>query len=161
MQKKPTYDELKKKIRDQESIINKFMANEKKFHSFFNHAGISICMIDANSGQIIEFNDVAHENLGYSREEFEKLTIYDIDGGVNKRSISKRRKEKEEGSRVFETLHRTKNGDLKNMLISYVPLQVDGKRMVQSVHIDVTANKAVEIAWRWIRRENWNYSEIL
>ena len=146
MQKKPTYDELKKKIRDQESIINKFMANEKKFHSFFNHAGISICMIDANSGQIIEFNDVAHENLGYSREEFEKLTIYDIDGGVNKRSISKRRKEKEEGSRVFETLHRTKNGDLKNMLISYVPLQVDGKRMVQSVHIDVTANKAVEMA---------------
>ena len=120
------------------------MANEKKLHSFFNHAGISICTLDSNSGQFIEFNDVAHENLGYSREEFEKLTIYDIDGSVNKGSISKRRKE--EDLHVFGTLHRTKNGDFKNMLINYVPVQVDGKRMIQSIHIDVTAQKAVEMA---------------
>jgi two-component system sensor histidine kinase/response regulator len=146
MKKEPTKDELKKKIREQESLINKLVENEKKLHSFFNQAGISTCMIDSDSGQIVEFNDIAHENLGYSREEFEKLTIYDIDGSVNKGSISKRCKEEEGGLRVFETLHRTKDGDLKNMLINYVPVQVDGKRMIQSIHIDVTAQKAVEMA---------------
>ena len=146
MQKEPTYDELKKKILELESINNALLTNENKYRSFFNHAGISICMIDSDSGQIIEFNDMAHEILGYSSEEFRGLTIHDIDSSVDKKSLSMKYEKDETGLRVFETFHRTKNGDLKNMLISTVPIQVDDKRMIQAIHIDITKQKTAEMA---------------
>ena len=146
MQNDTTYDEFKKRINELEGINNKLIANEKKFHSFFYHAGISICMIEASTGKIVEFNDVAHENLGYTREEFSKLTIHDVDSSVNESSISERRGKNENGSHVFETVHKTKNGQLKNMLISYVPVEINGKRLIQSVHIDITKQRKTEIA---------------
>ena len=146
MDYKQEYDALKKKVDELEAINSNLVANEKKFQSFFNHAGISICMLDPTTGQIIEFNDVAHQNLGYTREEFGNLTIHDIDSSVNKASISERRKEYENGRHIFESVHRTRNGDMKNMLISYVPVEVDGKRMIQSVHMDITNQKYMELA---------------
>ena len=146
MDYKQEYDALKKKVDELEAINSNLVANEKKFQSFFNHAGISICMLDPTTGQIIEFNDVAHQNLGYTREEFGNLTIHDIDSSVNKASISERRKEYENGRHIFESVHRARNGDMKNMLISYVPVEVDGKRMIQSVHMDITNQKYMELA---------------
>ena len=116
MHNNQTYDEMQNRINELEVINRNLVANEKKFNSFFNHAGISICMVDPKTGQIIEFNDAAHENLGYTREEFGKLTIHDIDNSVTEASISDRRKENEKGTHIFETVHRTRNGDLKNML---------------------------------------------
>lgn len=103
-------------------------------------------MIETGSGRIIEFNDVAYKTLGYTREELGNLTIYDIDSSVNNRSIIKRREGYKKGTRVFETVHKTKNGDLKNMLINYIPIEVDGKRFIQSVHIDITKQRKTEIA---------------
>ena len=141
MQNIQVYDDLKKRIDELEVLNRNLVANEKKFYSFFNHAGLSICMIEADTGQIVEFNDVAYESLGYTREEFKRLTIHDIDNSVNDASISER------GSTdIFETVHKTKSGDLKNMLISYVTIETDGKRFVQSVHIDITKQKHAESA---------------
>ena len=40
------YGELKIRIDELEAINRNLVANEKKSHSFFNHSGISICMID-------------------------------------------------------------------------------------------------------------------
>jgi PAS domain S-box-containing protein len=148
MPKKPSYDELAKRVEVLEALNSKLVANEKKFQSFFNHAGIGICMIDSLTGKIIEFNDVAHNMLGYSREEFNKLFIYDIDISVNESTIASRREKNETGSYVFETLHRTKNGDLKDMLVSYVPMDIDCRRMIQSVHIDITDRKEAEKRFR-------------
>ncbi|NLD38024.1 MAG: response regulator [Desulfatiglans sp.] len=144
MHSKPTYDELIKRIHELEAINRRLISNEKKFQSFFNHAGIGICMIDSTTSKIIEFNDVAHNSLGYTREEFGKLFIHDIDPSVNERSILERHEKNESGSYVFETLHRAKNGDLKNMLISYVPVDTDNRNLIQSVHIDITERKEVE-----------------
>jgi two-component system, sensor histidine kinase and response regulator len=146
MQNNPTYDELKKRIEELEVVNRKLVSNENKFQSFFNHAGIGICMIDSLTGKIIEFNDVAHTILGYSREEFSELFIHGIDGNVNENTISMRRGKNESGTHLFETVHRTKNGDLRNMLISYVPMYIDGRRMIQSVHIDITKQKTAEKA---------------
>ncbi len=146
MQKNPVNSELKKRVQELEKINKRLMANEVKFQSFFNHAGISICMIEADSGQIVEFNDTAHESLGYSREEFIRLNIRDIDVSVNDKTIEERRRKSEQDVRVFETVHRTKAGESRNMLISYVPVHVESKKYIQSIHIDVTNQKRIENA---------------
>ncbi|MBN1908043.1 MAG: response regulator [Deltaproteobacteria bacterium] len=148
MPQKPAYDELEKRVEELEAINSKLVSNEKKFQSFFNHAGIGICMIDSLTGKIIEFNDAAHNMLGYTREEFKVLFIHNIDSSVNESTISRRSEKNESGSYVFEALHRTKNGDLRNMLISYVPMYADGRRLIQSVHIDITKQKEVEKRFR-------------
>ena len=146
MPNKPTYDELVKNNQELISINKELMANQSKFQSFFDHAGISICMIDAANGKIMEFNDVACKTLGYTREEFQKLTMFDIDINLSEEAILKRKKEAKNGAKVFETIHKTKNGDLRNMIISHVAMNANGKRLIQSVHIDVTKHKETETA---------------
>lgn len=146
MQDKATCDDLKKRVRELEKINSKLVANKKKFNSFFNHAGISVCMIDVQTDRFVEFNDVAHELLGYTREEFSELTVHDIDSSFNEKSIPERQKLNERGAYVFETVHRTKSGDLKNMFISYIPIEIEGKRFIQSVHIDMSNQKKIEVA---------------
>ena len=146
MKKEPTYNDLKEKVIEQQNKINELIKSENKFRSFFNHVGISICMTEADSGKIVEFNDEAHKNLGYSREEFRNLSIHDIDSSVDKSSIAKRREDMEKGLHIFETVHKTKNGDFRNVLVSYVPMEVEGKRFIQSVTIDITNQKKTELA---------------
>ena len=50
--------------------------SEEKYRTIFEQAADSIVLIDADTGALVDFNDKTHENLGYSRKEFEKLTRY-------------------------------------------------------------------------------------
>ena len=38
----------------------------------------SIAVVDARTGQFVEFNEAAHRNLGYSRAEFARLSVREI-----------------------------------------------------------------------------------
>ncbi len=146
MQNQPTYDELLEKNRELERINTELLSNQEKAQSFFRHAGISICVLDS-TGRIIEFNDVAHDTLGYTREEFQNLSIFDIDINLTSEIISERHKDDRfKKTRVFEARHKTKSGDIKSMLVSYVPMEIDGNRLIQSVHIDVSRQRDAEIA---------------
>ncbi|HAS46859.1 MAG TPA: hypothetical protein DCS93_40615 [Microscillaceae bacterium] len=50
----------------------------ERFRSILNQAGEAIIIADAPTGQIIDFNHTVCRNLGYTRAEFQNLTIYQI-----------------------------------------------------------------------------------
>ena len=52
---------------------------EEIFSSIVGQAGDSIAVVDARTGQFVEFNEAAHRNLGYSRAEFARLSVREID----------------------------------------------------------------------------------
>jgi PAS domain-containing protein len=45
-------------------------ASEERYRTLFKLAADSILLIDPKTSEILEFNDSAHKNLGYTREEF-------------------------------------------------------------------------------------------
>ena len=61
---------------------NKMLSQDKSddlYRTLFKMAADSIVLIDPKTGEIIDFNDSAHKNLGYSRDEFERIRIKDLD----------------------------------------------------------------------------------
>ena len=76
----------------------------------------------------MEFNDIAHSQLAYSREEFGKLTVYDIEAKESAEMTRSHLAEiVKQGGEEFETLHRTKNGDVRNILVNTKTIELAGR----------------------------------
>ncbi len=101
---------------------------------------------DGLPGTFTEVNDVACKQLGYTREEFLKMSPENID---NPLSLKYQKEITLELARncnvIFEMGHLTKNGQLIPMEINAHCFELDGKLMVISVARDITERKKAEI----------------
>ena len=120
---------------------------EKRYRALFNQAPVGILIIDPETAGPVEFNDVAHQQLGYSREEFAKLTIFDFKA-VETQEETKDRLEKvlREGRVEFETKHRTKNGEIRDVVATSQVIELSGRKFIHSIYLDVTAAKKIDYA---------------
>jgi PAS domain S-box-containing protein len=122
---------------------------EKQYHALFSQAPFGILIIDPKTATPIEFNKIAHEQLGYSREEFAKLRIYDYKAiETQAETKDKIAKILEEGSAEFEAKHRTKNGEIRDISITAQAIELSGKTLIHSIYRDVTNSKKVDEALR-------------
>lgn len=118
--------------------------SEQLYRALFEQAGEGIVLSDLE-GRIIDFNRHAHEALGYTRQELFRLRVDDYDallGPTDQRAV--RDRILEDGSHAFATRHRTKSGDLRDVLVSSKLLQIHGRKLVLSVQRDVTEQKQAE-----------------
>ena len=123
--------------------------SEYKYRALFDQASESIYLIDAGSGNIVDFNDRASEALGYTREEFKGLKIADFEVIYSHEEVLERvRKIKEEGSDNFETRHRTKEGDIRDVLVSARVISLGERPYILSLCSDITELKRAEDALR-------------
>ena len=120
---------------------------EKRYRALFNQAPVGILIIDPKTAVPVEFNEVAHQQLGYSREEFAKLRIFDFKA-IETQDETKARIEKvlQEGRAEFETKHRTKNGEIRDVVATSQVTELSGKKFVHSIYLDVTEAKKIENA---------------
>ena len=131
-------------------------ANRELFRSVFAQVDEAVLIIDALDGTILEFNEQAHVNLGYTRSEFEQLTIDRFDARESKKDVHEHlRNIFEHGSDTFETRHRTKTGELRDVIVRARLLRTPGRPMICSVFQDVTSERAMvrdlsaaEARWR-------------
>jgi len=132
---------------------------EERYHAIFEQAADSIVLVDAETGALVEFNDRAYQNLGYSRKEFQKLKIPDFEVTESAEEIAKRiEKIIKQGSDVFETKHRTKGGEIRDIQISARAICIGGRDFIQGIWRDITARKQAEEA---LREAEERYSALL
>jgi len=88
------------------------------YRSLFDIANDSIILIDIKTQTIIDCNQKAHQNLGYTREEFKKLAPAMIESQETLKKMESRiKKATKTGHEVFETKHKTKDGSVLEVLI--------------------------------------------
>ncbi|NNM83542.1 MAG: EAL domain-containing protein [Burkholderiales bacterium] len=119
---------------------------EEVFSAIVNRAADSIMLIDAQSLRFVEFNRVAHQSLGYTREEFEKLTLVDIQAELVREQIRERiRSSFESGSTIlFDTLHRKKDGTFRETRVSSSPVLLHGKSYLSAIWSDIGEQKRAQ-----------------
>jgi len=118
---------------------------EERHRAVFEQAADSIMLFDPETGAMVEFNDRACENLGYTREEFETISLADIDVAESPQETAKHiERLVKEGGAAFETRHRTKNGELRNVLVRSKVVSVQGKKLIVSILHDITEQKRAE-----------------
>ncbi len=120
---------------------------EALFHHIFAQANEGIVLIDPETRGFVEFNDVVCRTLGYSRAEFSRLTVADIQAEMDTTDIANKFQSlADEGAAEFETLHRRKDGTLCNERISCRPISLKGHSYVVAIWTDITERKRAEAA---------------
>jgi len=121
--------------------------SEERHRAIVEQAPESIVLVDAETGVLVDFNDRAHENLDYSREEFGKLKIPDFEVIESVEEVAKHiEKIVKEGADSFETKHRTKGGEIRDIQVSSRAICIGGMNFVQSMWRDITERKRMEEA---------------
>jgi len=120
--------------------------SEERFRAVFEQAVDSIVLVDAGDGNILEFNDSAHINLHYTRKEFHKLNIKNVDANVDDQAfLNHLLHVKENGFDNYESRHKTKNGSYRDVLVSTREIYLRNKTLHLSIWRDVTERRAGEI----------------
>jgi PAS domain S-box-containing protein len=113
--------------------------SEERYRAIFEQAADSIVLIDAETGALVEFNDRAHENLGYTRKEFERLKISDFEVIESAGQVAQHLERiVKAGKDTFETKQRRKDGEIRDILVSSRSLSVGGSDFIQSIWYDIT-----------------------
>lgn len=118
---------------------------EAIFAAIVGQALDSIGLIDVETRRFVEFNQAAHDNLGYTREEFSHLGIHDIEA-------SERVEDTEQhfarilanGGETFETRHCRKDGAIRDVRVGTRVIDAGGRPCVAAIWSDITERKATE-----------------
>jgi PAS domain S-box-containing protein len=114
------------------------------YYAIFEESPYGVLLIDTE-GTIIEFNEAAHRDLGYSREEFGGLRLADIDPFQSPRQIKASiRKVLKKGKAEFEVRHRTRTGDIRDVHVITKVTELSGRKVFQTIWQDITERKRAE-----------------
>ena len=124
-------------------------AAESYYRAFFEHGSDGIVILNPVTFEFIDFNNQACRQLGYSRKEFACLRVPDIEAqeGVEetRRHVDTIMKE---GFGSFETLHRTKDGVIRNIFVLAKVIEVDNRKIYHCIWRDITRQKRAETSLR-------------
>lgn len=130
----------------------------KAFHS--NPTGLSITHLA--DGRYVDVNDSLCQMFGYSREEMIGHTSLEMDVFVDtvEREELVRRLHEKGGVRNHEMTVRTSSGELRQVLLSIEPIEIDEQPCALGTCIDITKRKRVEAERERLLEENRRQLEL-
>lgn len=120
--------------------------SEERFRRLFDAAPFGVMMIEPGTLRLVAFNDQTPRILGYSRAEFARLTTADIEVEHTREQIVQVQRELiATGNRAaFETRMRARDGSLRDVIASVLPVEIDGTSYIYSGIVDITDRKRIE-----------------
>ena len=98
--------------------------------------------MDPITQKFMEFNHVAYEMYGYTKEEFGLLTPKDLDVLYNEEQIiSTQQAIIKNGFDVFTTKHKMKDGTIKDVIVSVRVFTIDNNDVLHATFHDITSMK--------------------
>ncbi|MDD5295737.1 MAG: PAS domain S-box protein [Rhodocyclaceae bacterium] len=122
---------------------------EELLGAIFSQAAVAIELVDQETLRFVEFNDAAHEQLGYTREEFSRLKLTDIQGNPAFDEAGIRRfmpQLRQAGCASIDNVHRRKDGSLLEVHLDLRFANIRGRDRVVAVWRDIGEQKAAERA---------------
>lgn len=134
--------ERKRVIRTEKEEVEK---NATKLRKLFEALPDGVVLIDNSTLCSIEFNQSAHEHLGYTAEEFALLNVSDYEV-IESPEETQRRVETimRDGRDSFETIHRAKDGTLFNVWVNAVAVKLGESPHIIAIYHDITERKQYE-----------------
>ena len=132
---------------------------EQRYHALFSQAPIGVLLIDPNDGAFVEFNDFAPRQLGYSRDEFEKLNLVDIENTESQVELLRHLSDLlEQGGGDFESEYLAKDGEIKSVIITARVIQLAGKTFLHWIFHDISEIRSVEKA---LKKSEAQYRQLI
>jgi len=118
---------------------------ELRFHTLFEQTPVGVVVIDPVDASIIECNEQAARQLGYTTNELCRLKIAHIDA-IETHDVTRQRLDRLLAvERIeFETRHRTKSGEIRDVFVSGRIIELSGRKVVHCVFVDITERLRME-----------------
>ena len=114
-----------------------------RYRALFDLATDGVLLIDLQDGSIIEFNDIACQQLGYIAEEFSRLKINDFEAMESPDETRQRiQRLLSTGHDKFETKHRHNDGSVRDVLVLARLVQLENKTVAHCTFRDITLQKS-------------------
>lgn len=136
-------NDISEKYEARQSAWQEIVEREQAYAAVVAQTQESVIVTDPVTRRFVQFNEAAHRNLGYTREEFSKLRIEDIDDALSRTELDAALKKMllPEGS-VTETHQKRKDGSIREVRVSARPIDLKGRQHLMSILIDITEEKA-------------------
>lgn len=122
-------------------------AREARLRVLFEASPTPAYVVEPESLQIVDCNDAAARMLGYSRAELRRLRLTDVDAALAAEDMIGATRNRATGAiGEFATRHRKRDGELRDVLVVSVPVEIDGQRLSYSVVLDITERRRAEAA---------------
>ncbi|MBM9604450.1 PAS domain S-box protein [Desulfopila inferna] len=156
MVEKRSYRELEKQVQELQAELEKSKRREEAlsksdryYKALFEQGLDGVVVVDPETCRAVVFNDQVCQNLGYSRDEFAKLSIADIDAlETEEEARIHIEKVLKNGSDDFQTLQRTKQGEIRHVHVTAKVIEVDGSKVYHCIWTDITDRRRAEEALR-------------
>jgi PAS domain S-box-containing protein len=138
-------DHTKEQLNDEkQKAEDKLRETELLYRTLFKQFPDGILIIDTQ-GNFLEFNEAAHRQLGYSREEFERLSISDVDPFKSPEEVQASiKKVLDNGSAEFDVKHKTKEGEIRNVHVITQLMVLSSRTVFHTIWRDITERKRAE-----------------
>lgn len=114
-----------------------------------------ILLIDVRTFRFVEFNEASCEALGYSREEFGRLALMDLQVGCDEEYVRRKVAEiRSAGRLVFDHRQCRKDGSVRDVRVTSQVVWVGGRELLLATWRDVTQRRHRE-------QQNRNQSFVL
>lgn len=143
-------NDIQKRIKTEE----KLKESEARFSSIIEQSGDAMYISDFD-GNIITVNKMACEQLGYKKDELEKLNIIDIDKNfTNQDALSEIWKDLVDGKvNTLETVHICKNANTIPVEVSFGIYEYSNKKAILGFARDISERKIIEDEKRHLNEE--------
>ncbi|MFN4005879.1 MAG: PAS domain S-box protein [Chitinophagaceae bacterium] len=158
------YLAVKEDITEKKLFAEALKESEERFRTIFENNASIMYLLDANTGRYINVNQACLDFYGWDRDYFLNSSIYDIN--LEPDIVSERLEHIRKNSYLkFETLHKCKDGSLRNMEIFATLVVVSGRSLVHVIAHDVTERNnyfsAVENQNKILKEIAWIQSHVV
>ncbi len=131
--------------------------SEALYRTVVEQAEENIFLVDAKSRRVLEANDALLRSLGYTDDELQEMTLYDIVAHDQKSIDLNIGRIMEEGHRSLgERQYRRKDGSLADVEVNVSAVPYNGEKVMCVVAHDVTERKRAERMLEEIREAERN-----
>jgi PAS domain S-box-containing protein len=134
-------------ITEQKRVEAALRQSEELYRTVVEQAAENIFLVDVETKRVLEANAALRRSLGYTPEEFQDLTLYDIVAHDRQSVDQNTQRIREEGQRYLgERRYRRKDGSLVDVEVSASAIYYDGGEAMCVVAHDITERKKAEEA---------------
>ena len=132
--------------------------SEKQYRLLFQGNPNPMWVFDLEKLQILEVNEAAVQQYGFSREEFLRMTITDLRVKVRDPQHTPPAKDAEAKGLVWQ--HRRKNGSVMDVEVNWSPLAFQGRLAALTMATDVTVRRRSALHNALFRKLSHNLSAV-
>ncbi len=128
-------------------------ASEEHYRVVFEKSRVPMLLIDPKDGAIVSANQAARGFYGYGDEQLTQMRITDINTLSPEEVEAEMAQANRESRNHFFFRHRLANGDIRDVEVHSGPLDIDGRRLLYSIVLDISERKHMERELQALNRD--------